>query len=118
MVDGRSRMFENVHILLWLIKDLCWVMDFKTVGVIMILPTVSVAVYITWLLRKSLSELLHNLAVVCWISANSIWMYGEFYLRDGTRPIAAVCFIIGLLLVGYYYTSLLIKRFRKPTDQA
>lgn len=118
MIDDKSRRFENFHILLWLVKDLCWVLDFKAAGVFMIVPTVGVAIYITWLLRKSRTELLHNLAVVCWICANSVWMFGEFYLKDGTRGIAATFFITGLLLVGYHYGSLLIKRLQKHSGQS
>lgn len=69
----------------------------------MILPTISVAIHITWLHRKSMSELFHNLAVVLWISANSVWMIGEFFFNDTLRPIATVFFIIGLILVAAYY---------------
>lgn len=78
MISNRLREYENFHIVLWLLKDTCWVMDFKVPGLIMILPTISVALHITWLHRKSMAELLHNLAVVLWISANSVWMIGEF----------------------------------------
>lgn len=46
-MDVNIRKFENVHILLWLLKDLCWVMDYKTAGVVMIVPTVGIAVCIT-----------------------------------------------------------------------
>lgn len=105
------RKSENFHILLWLLKDLCWVMNFKVMGLIMIAPTVAVAVYIAALTRKSSVEFLHNLAVVCWICANSIWMVGEFFYKDGTRPIAAVFFITGLLLVGYHYGSVLLNNW-------
>ena len=99
-----------MHILLWLLKDLCWVMDWKVMGLIMIVPTVAVAVYITVLTRRVFSELLHNLAVVCWICANSVWMIGEFFYEDTTRPIAAAFFITGLLLIAYYYGRRWMKR--------
>lgn len=104
------RKSENFHILLWLLKDLCWVMDFEVMGLIMIVPTIAVAVYITVLARKTYSELLHNLAVVCWICANSVWMIGEFFYRDTTRPIATVFFVTGLLVIAYYYGQMLWKR--------
>ncbi|MFN8153997.1 MAG: hypothetical protein U0Y08_06875 [Bacteroidia bacterium] len=103
MISNRLREYENFHIVLWLLKDTCWVMDFKVPGLIMILPTISVALHITWLHRKSMAELLHNLAVVLWISANSVWMIGEFFFNDTLRPFATVFFIIGLILVAAYY---------------
>jgi hypothetical protein len=110
IMEQKVRKSENLHIVLWLLKDLCWVADWKLAGTIMIVPTISVAVYITIIARSSYSELMHNLAVVCWICANSIWMVGEFYFNDGTRPPAMIFFGLGLLIVGYYYTALLVKK--------
>jgi ABC-type Mn2+/Zn2+ transport system permease subunit len=97
------RRTENLHILLWLLKDTCWVLSLKTEGVIMIFPTMTVAIYITWRTRRIYSELLHNLAVCSWIMANSTWMLGEFFYKDKTRPIALVFFILGLSFVATYY---------------
>ncbi len=99
----KIRNLENTHILLWLIKDTCWVLEYKLLGVFMIFPTVAVAFYLTYLSRSDRKELLHNLAVSCWILANSTWMIGEFYLNDSTRPVAAAFFILGLTFVGVYY---------------
>ncbi len=99
----KIRKLENTHILLWLIKDACWVMEFKLMGVLMILPTVIVAFYLSFLSRFDRKELLHNLAVCCWILANSVWMIGEFFLNDSTRPAAAVFFLLGLSFVAIYY---------------
>lgn len=79
----------------------------------MIIPTVSVAIYLTYKLRKSTTELLHNLAVCCWILANSVWMTGEFYANDTYRPYATIFFGIGLLLVAYYY---LVAQHKKTQD--
>ncbi|HEX2615991.1 MAG TPA: hypothetical protein VHL57_00540, partial [Flavobacteriales bacterium] len=104
------RSSENFHIVLWLFKDLCWVMDMHLFGVIMIVPTVAMAVWIAWRSRDEIGELLHSVAVVCWISANSIWMIGEFFYRDRTRPVAACFFVIGLLCVAWYYLVLLPRR--------
>lgn len=97
------REYENLHIVMWLLKDTCWVLDFKIPGLIMIFPTISVAIHITWLYRSNRSELFHNLAVVTWICANSVWMIGEFFFNDTLRPIATVFFVLGLLLVSTYY---------------
>ena len=101
----KIRNLENSHIFLWLLKDTCWVMEIRTAGMIMIVPTVSMAIYLTWLLRKNFKELTHNLAVCCWIFANSIWMIGEFYYNDSTRSYATVFFILGLVCIFTYYFS-------------
>jgi len=105
MID-RFRRTENLHILLWLIKDTCWVQDFKRAGLIMIVPTISVAVWLTiksWKMKAGKEEVIHNLAVCSWLVANSIWMIGEFYFSDSTRPYALIFFIIGLLILAIHY---------------
>lgn len=109
MID-KIRKVENFHILLWLLKDTCWVFELKTLGIIMITPAILVAIWITWATRNSISELFHNLAVVCWIIANSVWMIGEFFFDDTTRPIAIVFFVCGLLSILYYYIFLFSRK--------
>jgi hypothetical protein len=109
------RKFENLHILLWLIKDLCWVTLSQTLGMIMIIPTAGLAFYIAWISRHDKAELFHNLAVCCWISANSVWMTGEFYYEDKTRIAAAALFIAGLLFIAFYYFFILIPARRKKS---
>jgi len=97
------RKFENLHIACWLIKDTCWVMDIRILGIIMIFPTLFLAFYITFKFRKLIAELYHNLAVCLWIMANTIWMIGEFFFDDTLRPYSIIFFLAGLLLILYYY---------------
>jgi hypothetical protein len=104
MIPANIRKYENLHIVLWLLKDTCWAMTYQSAGMIMVLPTLTVAFYITWLSRKKISELFHNIAVCCWIMANSIWMTGEFYFEDSLRGPASVFFGLGLIAVLLYYT--------------
>jgi hypothetical protein len=85
-------------------------MDLHALGVFMILPTLLVAFFITVKMRRFTAELFHNLAVCCWVCANSVWMIGEFYYDDTTRPIATIFFVCGVLIMGYYYSFL---HFRK-----
>lgn len=106
------RASENFHILLWLLKDLCWVMDLRMLGMVMIVPTVAMAVWIAWRSRSDLGELLHSLAVVLWITANGIWMTGEFFYDDGTRPVVVGFFVAGLLTIMPYYLFVLPRRER------
>lgn len=76
----------------------------------MIVPTLLVAILITYQTRKITSEFLHNLAIDFWITANCTWMVGEFYGWDenlvgswGLRQFSIFPFSIGLLILGYYY---------------
>ncbi|MBL7963427.1 MAG: hypothetical protein JNM31_06245 [Flavobacteriales bacterium] len=94
---------ENYHIILWLVKDLCWVQDWKLAGAFMILPTLSMALWITWRCRGDVKEFLHALAVVLWIAANATWMVGEFFFEDRTRPLATLFFLLGLACIAWFY---------------
>lgn len=104
-IPDRFRRIENLHIVLWLIKDMSWALLWKPIGLFMLFPTIIVAMLITWQTRKIRSELLHNLAVVFWISANGYWMIVEFFYPelDHLRYYAAIPFSIGILIIAYYY---------------
>jgi F0F1-type ATP synthase assembly protein I len=103
------RRFENAHISLWLLKDLCWAMGYHLGGLIMIVPTALVALLLTWQARKNTNELVHNIAVCMWIAANSTWMVGEFYFKDAIKPMAIVFFGIGLAVLSIYYLVIVFK---------
>lgn len=109
------RSIENLHIMFWLIKDYGWVQDIHFLGVLMVIPTLSIAIWLAWKLRTDRSELAHNLAICCWIIANSIWMAGEFFLEDGTRPLATVFFSLGILALLVHYSLRLISILRERT---
>jgi hypothetical protein len=104
------RKFENFHILLWLFKDLCWVTLSRPLGIFMIIPTIGLAIYITYINKQDKAEFAHNLAVCFWIAANSVWMIGEFYFDDGLRSYAIIFFLAGLFMMLGYYIPLLYKR--------
>jgi len=97
------RKFENLHIVCWLIKDTFWVMDLHIPGIIMVFPTLFLAFFITFRFRHVVSELFHNLAVCFWITANTIWMIGEFFFEDTLRPYSIVFFVSGLAVLVWYY---------------
>jgi hypothetical protein len=100
---------ENAHIFLWLIKDSCWVMEFKVPAFVMIFPTLSMAFYLLIKSWSNTSERIHNWAICFWIMANSVWMIGEFSDKE-LRPYAAVLFSIGLMsLLSYYLRKLFFK---------
>jgi hypothetical protein len=109
-IPARFRKLENLHIVFWLVKDLCWVMLWKPLGLIMIFPTISAAILITWQTRHIKSELLHNVAVVCWITANAYWMITEFFSSDDSlRYYAVIPFTLGLVTIAYYYIGIIFS---------
>jgi len=103
MISRKLRSTENLHILLWLIKDTCWVQDYRVLGVIMIVPTIAVAVFLTLRTRNIKEEFIHNLAIVFWLCANTLWMTGEFFYDDSMRPFAVIFFGLGLITLAVHY---------------
>jgi hypothetical protein len=103
-IPDKFRKIENLHILFWLIKDMSWAMLWKPIGILMIFPTLTVALMITWQTRALKSELYHNLAVLFWITANCFWMIVEFLgVDDRLRYYAIIPFSIGLVIILAYY---------------
>lgn len=99
---ARLKKVENLHILLWLVKDSCWMLEIKWLGALMIVPTLSVAVWIVCMTRKT-NDIYINLAVLFWILANSSWMVLEFFNHDEGKNLAGIPFALGFVCVGLYY---------------
>jgi hypothetical protein len=116
MISERLRKIENLHIIFWLTKDLCWCLLSKQIAIAMIYPTILIAIWVVIKTRKNLSEFAHNLAVLFWISANSIWMYGELTCDDCTRPQALVFFTAGISTLILYYGYLGFRHFAGRSD--
>ena len=113
-IPARFRRTENLHILFWLMKDICWAMLWKPLGVAMLVPTLLVAIIITWQTRHLIAELFHNLAISFWICANGYWMIVEFMGYDEQlRFYTAIPFGIGLFFIVTYYLVILPKEKRK-----
>ena len=112
IIPARYRRMENMHIVFWLVKDISWCMIWKTLGIAMVIPTLTIALLIAWRTREIKSELAHNLAVAFWISANSYWMISEFFGFDTMviwgwvtgKHLALIPFILGSMILLYYYT--------------
>jgi len=101
------RVNENLHIILWLVKDLAWLMEYELTGLVMVVPTVAMAFFITWQCRRNRRELFHAIAVIFWIFANSTWMIGDFFFEGRGHGISEALFIGGLVLLAIYYLVLL-----------
>jgi hypothetical protein len=110
-IPSRFRKMENLHIVFWIVKDFSWCLSWKWLGIAMIFPTLIIAVWIAWRTKAIKSELAHNLAVVFWITANSLWMVTEFLGFDEMqiwngftgKHLAIIPFAIGALILLYYY---------------
>ena len=116
-MPAKFRSLENLHVLFWLVKDICWCTGFKPLGVAMIFPTLFVAIYIMWRNRQIVSELTHNLAIMLWITANSMWMVFEFTGTDEElKNYCLIPFSLGLVILVYYYAVYLpMKKTKRKT---
>lgn len=104
------RKYENLHIVFWLLKDSCWMLELRWLGILMIIPTLAIALMIVYITRKTV-DLYINLGILCWICANSLWMYVEFFTDGNSRLVASVPFALGFLFTGiFYYKTLRSKR--------
>lgn len=112
LMNSSLRAKENLHIVFWLLKDFAWISDFKVLGVAMAVPTFFLSLWITWLGRADRSELAHNLAISCWITANAIWMFGEFYFDDSKRHWAMPFFVVGLCILALHYLRVWLERLK------
>lgn len=113
-IPEKFRKIENLHIVFWLIKDMSWAMLWRPLGILMIIPTLTVALLITWQTRKLKSELYHNLAVLFWITANCYWMIVEFMGVDDTmRFYAIIPFSIGFIFIAAYYLIIRPNEIKK-----
>lgn len=121
-IPARFRRMENMHIVFWLLKDISWCLFWRELGIAMIIPTLTIAIMISWRTRHIASELAHNLAVALWISANSFWMISEFLEFDekivilgiNGKQLSLIPFIAGLLILLNYY---LLQRPREVREK-
>ena len=107
----RFRRLENLHIIFWLFKDIAWCMLWRPLGILMVLPTLFIALRLTFRSRKKTEEYCHNLAIVFWITANSYWMISEFFNFDETaigagfsgKHFALIPFFAGVAILTWFY---------------
>jgi hypothetical protein len=105
----RIKHYEYLHIVFWLIKDSCWMLTLRMLGTFMIIPTIGLAILIVYHTRKS-KDVCINLAILCWITANSLWMFVEFFNHLNYKYWASIPFGLGFLFVGVFYYKTLTKK--------
>lgn len=84
-------------------------MQWKVAGTLAFFPTIAIALFIclkTWNTRVSIFA---NISVLCWISANSCWMFSEFYDWD-LIPVATFLFVSGVFFIAIYLYKIFIKK--------
>lgn len=131
-------LIENAYIIFWVSKDLFWswgtgdltkgrdlAIMFESMA--MCFGSLSIFIYVltAYLYRRNIVRFLDSITTVLWISANFVWMCGEFFIRydnlryddedagnDGnTRILSAILFLLGILLQLY----ILIALYLPPT---
>ena len=115
LVFEKIKKYENLHILFWLVKDSCWMLELKCLAVIMVIPTIIISFFILFFTRKTL-DFYTNLAVFFWIFANGIWMYSEFFYHDKYKLTSIIPFVLGLLCVGIYYYKSISKKMNEEQN--
>lgn len=79
-------------------------LQWKIMGMVMIVPTISVAIYITVIsFKEKNDEFWINLAILFWIIANSYWMICEFVKHEELKDYAGIPFVGGMISVAIYY---------------
>jgi len=120
-MEQKENRLDNIHVVLWLIKDLCWVLEWKYLGLFMVFPTIGMALFIFLKSAKYSTSYFFNLAIVCWIIANSSWMIGELFFSETqmhhiyilTKYGASTLFIIGLGVLFLYLLHTLYFKHKK-----
>lgn len=105
----KIRKYENLHIVFWLMKDTCWMLELKWLGALMVAPTLALCVLIIYKTR-TLHEVLINWAIFFWICANSFWMLMEFFGNPEYKYFAAIPFSLGFVFVILFYVKPLLKQ--------
>jgi hypothetical protein len=102
-------LLETVHIPLWLIKDVCWLMTYRVLGVIVAVPTIVVAVVMAIITRKDKEKFLPNVSIAFWILANANWMFAEFFEIENIRFYSLFPFLLGILV----FIAFLVQKVRR-----
>jgi hypothetical protein len=111
----KIRQYENLHIVFWLMKDTCWMLELKTLGAIMVIPTLLLCI---WIITKTSTtiEVYINLAILFWICANSYWMLIEFFGNVHYKFYAAIPFGFGFLFAFVYGVKYYQLNYRNPSN--
>ncbi|NOT35943.1 MAG: hypothetical protein HOP11_01035 [Saprospiraceae bacterium] len=103
---SKIKRFENFHILLWLLKDTSWLLEFRIFATMIAIPTIAVAIHIAYLSYKwKKFDFWLQVAVCFWISANSYWMTCELFGYEELENYAVILFVLGFISTFIYFGS-------------
>lgn len=79
-----TRGAENVHIYLWIAKDLSWTQDWEVTSMLFGVAALAWCGLLLYhaIADKNSEEVYQWVAFFLWLSANFVWMYGEVYNGD------------------------------------
>lgn len=110
---------ENVHIYLWILKDLSWCMNFVVPGMffgLCALLWMGVLLYHA-IKYKNNEEKYFVVATFIWLLANYVWMSGNLlYNSDKYRFTATCLMMVSIIMILYYFFFLKNKEFFTPND--
>lgn len=71
---------ENVHIYLWIMKDLAWTQKWYVVSWIFGISAISWCLVLVYhaFADRNYNEMYMLVALILWLSANFVWMAGKF----------------------------------------
>src|SRR3954469_15351540 len=101
-IFDKVRRYENLHIVFWLIKDTCWMLELRWLGAAAMVPTVFLAVYLVIKTIRT-NDVYLNAAILFWIIANSYWMMIEFFNDNKMKYLAGFPFALGFVFVVLFY---------------
>lgn len=108
-----GRVVENVPLILNLLKDSSWCYAWVWVGTIAVVPILSYQIYSIWKCRGDVHATIGGIVSGMILSANAIWMFGDFYFgQDHFRNVARWLFSIGMIF-GLIY---MLFSLRKGTE--
>lgn len=111
-----GRVVENVPLILSLLRDSSWCYAWVWVGTIAVVPIITYQVYTIWKFRKDVHASAQAVVSGFLLSANAIWMFGDFFFgQDHFRSVARWIFTIGLI-IGAAYMIFIVRR-RQDEDE-
>lgn len=79
------RDYENIHILMWVGKDVAWNWQWKVMWICFSIPTILIGldfIHKSMFTQRLLIDHAHYCAQFLWVSSNLIWAYGELFLPE------------------------------------
>jgi hypothetical protein len=93
-----------MHFPLWILKDMAWMLGFGWISLILAIPTIFISIIL--ILYTIGVERKQNIALLCWLLANTLWMSDEMF-DVNTKGIALISFVTGIIVVLTYIPKLI-----------